>query len=77
MTESLSSKVQRAVKGCQGEDADLLKAGINYKTISRKPGEKVTAVGVRRSRSGAPFEISVHGVKMITREVLDQNKSTW
>ncbi len=67
---------------------DLHKAGMGYKTISKKLGEKETTVGaiiqkwkkykitINRPRSGAPCKISPHGVRMIMRKVRDQPRTT-
>ncbi len=63
---------------------DLHKAGMDYKTIAKQLGEKVTTIGaiirkwkkhkitVNLPRSGAPCKISNHGVSMIMRTVRNQ-----
>ncbi len=68
---------------------DLHKAGMGYKTISKKLSEEETTVGaiiirkwkkykitINRPRSGAPCKISPHGVRMIMRKVRDQPRTT-
>lgn len=67
---------------------DLHKAGMGYKTISKKLGEKETTVGaiirkwkkykitINRPRPGAPCKISPRGVRMIMRRVRDQPRTT-
>jgi len=61
---------------------------MGCKTISKKLGEKETTVGpiiwkwnkykitINRPQSGAPCEISSHGVRMIKRKVRDQPGTT-
>ncbi|XP_032416992.1 uncharacterized protein LOC116718853 isoform X1 [Xiphophorus hellerii] len=67
---------------------DLHKAGMGYRTISKKLGVKVPTVGaiirkwkkykmtVNRPRSGAPCKILPEGMRMIIRKVVDQPTTT-
>ncbi|XP_027870940.1 uncharacterized protein LOC114143268 isoform X2 [Xiphophorus couchianus] len=67
---------------------DLHKAGLGYRTISKKLGVKVPTVGaiirkwkkykmtVNRPRSGAPCKILPEGMRMIIRKVVDQPTTT-
>jgi len=67
---------------------DLHKAGMGYKTISKKHGEKETTVGAiirqwkkykitfNRHRSGAPCKSLSHWGLMIMRKVRDQPRTT-
>ena len=81
-------KTKELSKDVRDKIVDLHKAGMGYKTISKKLGEKETTVGViirkwkkykttiNRPRSGAPCKISPHGVRMIMRKVRDQPRTT-
>ncbi|KAM4744516.1 uncharacterized protein FYW61_000571 isoform 1-T2 [Anableps anableps] len=67
---------------------DLHKAGMGYRTISKKLGVKVPTVGaiirkwkkykmtINRPRSGAPCKILPEGMRMIMRKVVDQPTTT-
>ncbi|KAI4876466.1 hypothetical protein NFI96_002537 [Prochilodus magdalenae] len=67
---------------------DLHKAGMGYKTLSKRLCEKETTVGaivrkwkkykmtVSRPQSGAPCKISPGGVSLIMRKVRNQTKTT-
>ncbi|XP_054892971.1 uncharacterized protein LOC129364402 [Poeciliopsis prolifica] len=67
---------------------DLHKAGMGYRTISKKLGVKVPTVGaiirkwkkykmtINRPRSGAPCKILPEGMRMIIRKVVDQPTTT-
>lgn len=64
------------------------KTGMGYKSISKKPGEKVTTAGaiiqkwkkyrmnITSPRCRAPCKILLHGMRMIMRKVMDQTKTT-
>ncbi|KAI5094276.1 hypothetical protein C0J45_16000, partial [Silurus meridionalis] len=68
---------------------DLQKAGMDYKTIAKQLGKKVTTVGeiirkwkkhkitVHLPQSGSPCKISPHGVPMIMRMVRNQPITKW
>ncbi len=76
------------VKDIRDKIVDLHEAGMDYKTISKKLGEKETTVGaiiwkwkkykitINSPQSGAPCMISPHGVRMIMRKVRDQPRTT-
>ncbi len=82
------AKTKELSKDVRDKIVDLHKAGMGYKTIAKQLGEKVTTVGaiirkwkkhkitVNRPRSGAPCEISPHGVSMIMRTVRNQPRTT-
>ncbi len=67
---------------------NLHKAGMSYKIISKKLGEKDTVVveinrkwkkyklTISRPWSGVPCKISPQGVRMIMRKVRDQPRTT-
>lgn len=77
-------KTKELSKDVRDKIVDLHKAGMGYKTISKKLGEKETTVcaiirkwkkyktTISRPRSGAQSKISSHGVRMIMRKVRDQ-----
>ncbi len=81
-------KIKELSKDIRDKIVDLHKAGMGYKTISKKLGEKETTVGViiwkwkkykitvNLPRSGDPCKISPHGVRMIMRKVRDQPRTT-
>uniref|UniRef100_A0A803JPD6 Transposase Tc1-like domain-containing protein n=1 Tax=Xenopus tropicalis TaxID=8364 RepID=A0A803JPD6_XENTR len=81
-------KTKELSKDVRDKIVDLHKAGMGYKTISKKLGEKVTTVGaivrkwkehkmtINRPRSGAPRKISPRGVSMILREVKKHPRTT-
>ncbi len=72
-------KTKEPSKDIRDKIVDLHKAGMSYKTISKKLGEKETTVGafIRKWKkykitinlSGAPRKISPHGLRMIMRKV--------
>ncbi len=72
-------KTKEPSKDIRDKIVDLHKAGMGYKTISKKLGEKETTVGafIRKWKkykitinlSGAPRKISPHGLRMIMRKV--------
>ncbi len=80
-------KTKELSKDIRDKIVDLHKAGMGYKTISKKFGEKETTVGaiiwkwkkykitINRPRSGAPCKISPHGVRMIMRTMRDQPRT--
>ncbi|XP_015229441.1 PREDICTED: uncharacterized protein LOC107084223 isoform X1 [Cyprinodon variegatus] len=67
---------------------DLHKAGMSYRTISKKLSLKVPTVGaiirkwkrykmtINRPRSGAPCKILPEGIRMIVKKVMDQPTTT-
>ncbi|KAL0173639.1 hypothetical protein M9458_029607, partial [Cirrhinus mrigala] len=75
------AKTKELSKDVRDKIVDLHKAGMDYKTIDKQLGEKVTTVGaiilkwkkhkitVSLPRSGAPCKISPRGVSMIMRTV--------
>ncbi len=75
-------------KDVRDKIVDLHKAGMDYKTIAKQLGEKVTTVGaiirkwkkhkitVNLPRTGVPCKISPRGVSMITRTVRNQPRTT-
>ena len=77
-------KTKELSKDVRDKVVELHKAGMGYKTISKKLNEKVTTVGaiiwkwkkynmtVNQPRLGAPWKISPGGVSMIMRKVRDQ-----
>uniref|UniRef100_A0A803K637 Transposase n=1 Tax=Xenopus tropicalis TaxID=8364 RepID=A0A803K637_XENTR len=81
-------KTKELSKDVRDKIVDLHKAGMGYKTISKKLGEKVTTVGaivrkwkehkmtINRPRSGAPRKISPRGVSMILRKVKKHSRTT-
>uniref|UniRef100_A0A803JLA2 Transposase Tc1-like domain-containing protein n=1 Tax=Xenopus tropicalis TaxID=8364 RepID=A0A803JLA2_XENTR len=81
-------KTKELSKDVRDRIVDLHKAGMGYKTISKKLGEKVTTVGaivrkwkehkmtINRPRSGAPRKISPRGVSMILRKVKKHPRTT-
>lgn len=81
-------KTKELSKDVRDKIVDLHKAGIGYKTISKRLGEKVTTIGaiirkwkthkrtINCPRSGAPRKISPHGVRMMMRKVREQPKTT-
>uniref|UniRef100_A0A6I8RG85 Uncharacterized protein n=1 Tax=Xenopus tropicalis TaxID=8364 RepID=A0A6I8RG85_XENTR len=81
-------KTKELSKDVRDKIVDLHKAGMGYKTISKKLGEKVTTVGaivrkwkenkmtINRPRSGAPRKISPRGVSMILRKVKKHPRTT-
>ncbi len=82
------AKTKELSKDVRDKIVDLHKAGIGYKTITKRLGEKVTTVGaiickwkkhkitVSLPRSGAPCKISPRGVSMIMRTVRNQPRTT-
>uniref|UniRef100_A0A9J8D104 Sleeping Beauty transposase HTH domain-containing protein n=1 Tax=Cyprinus carpio carpio TaxID=630221 RepID=A0A9J8D104_CYPCA len=82
-------KTKELSKDVRDKIVDLHKAGMGYKTISKKLGEKGTSVGaiiqkwkkykttINQPQSGAPCKISSHGVRIIMRKVRDQPRTTW
>uniref|UniRef100_A0A9J8CTN1 Transposase Tc1-like domain-containing protein n=1 Tax=Cyprinus carpio carpio TaxID=630221 RepID=A0A9J8CTN1_CYPCA len=81
-------KTKELSKDVRDKIVDLHKAGMGYKTISKKLGEKeATFVAIirkwkkykttiSRPRSGALCKISPHGVRIIMRKVRDQPRTT-
>ncbi|PWA17276.1 hypothetical protein CCH79_00010463 [Gambusia affinis] len=89
--QSLSHRIGKTKElSCDVRDqiVDLHKAGMGYRTISKKLGVKVPTVGaiirkwmkykmtVNRPRSGAPCKILPEGMRMIIRKVVDQPTTT-
>ncbi len=82
-------KTKERSKDIRNKIVDLHKAGMGYKTISKKLGEKETTAGaiirkwkkykstINRPWSGALCKILPHGVRMIMRKVRDQPRTTW
>ncbi len=78
------TKTKELSKDVRDKIVDLHKAGMDYKTIAKQLGEKVTTIGaiirkwkkynltVNLPRSGAPCKISPRGVSMIIRTVRNQ-----
>ncbi|KAK3570412.1 hypothetical protein QTP86_019287 [Hemibagrus guttatus] len=85
---STMAKTKELSKDAGDKVVDLHKAGMGYKTITKKLGEEVTTVGaiihkwkkhkitVSLPRSGAPCKISPRGVSMIIRTVRNQSRTT-
>ncbi len=81
-------KTKELSKDIRDKIVDLHKAGMGYKTISKKLGEKETTVGaiirkwkkykitINHPRSGAPCRISPRGVSMIMKTVRNQLRTT-
>ncbi len=81
-------KTKELSKDVRDKIVDLHKADVDYKTIAKQLGEKVTTVGaiirkwkkhkttVNLPRSGAPCKISRRGVSMIMRTVRNQPRPT-
>ena len=81
-------KTKELSKDVRDKIVDLHKAGMGYKTISKKLSEKETTVGaiiqkwktykttINQPWSGAPCKVSPHGVRMIMRKVRDQPRTT-
>src|SRR4029434_1166119 len=81
-------KTKELTKDVRDKIVDLHKAGMGYKTIGKKLGEKQTSIGtiirkwkqhqttVNRSRSGAPCKISPRAVSVIIRKVQNNPRST-
>ena len=81
-------KTKELSKDIRDKIVDLHKAGMGYKTISKKLNEKVTTVGaiirrwkkynttVNQPRPGAPCKISPHGISLIMRKVRDAPRTT-
>ncbi len=81
-------KTKELSKDVRDKIADLHKAGMDYKTIAKQLGEKVTTAGaiihkwkkhkitINLPRSGAPCKISPRGVSMIMRTVRNQPRTT-
>ncbi len=81
-------KTKELWKDIRDKIVDLHEAGMGYKTISKKLGEKETTVGaiirkwkkykttINRPRPGASCKISPHGVRMIMRKVRNQPWTT-
>ncbi len=81
-------KTKELSKDIRDKIVDLHKAGMGYKTITKKLGEKGTTVGalirkwkiykttISRPWSGALCMILLHGVRMIMRKVRDQPRTT-
>ena len=80
-------KTKELSKDVRDKTVDLHKAEMGYKTISKKLDEKTTVgaiiqkwkkykTTINRPRSGAPCKILPHGVRMITRKVRDQPRTT-
>ncbi len=82
------AKTKELSKDVRDKIVDLHKAGMDYKTIVKQLGEKLTTVGaiickwkkhkitVNLPRSGAPCKISPRGVSMIMRTVRNQPRTT-
>ncbi len=82
------AKTKELFKDVMDKIADLHKAAMDYKTIAKQLGEKVTTVGaiihkwkkqkitINLPRSGAPCKISPSGVSMIMRTVRNQPRTT-
>ncbi len=80
-------KTKEMSKDIRDKIVALHKAGMGYKAIGKKLGEKETTVGaiirkwkkykitINRPWSGAPCKISPHGVR-IMRKVMDQPRTT-
>ncbi len=70
-------KTKELSKDIRDKIVDLHKAGMDYKTISKKLGEKETTYSEMEEIQnihqlpGAPCTISPHGVRMIMRKVRD------
>ena len=85
---STIGKTKELSKDIRDKIVDLHTAGMGYKKISKQLGEKLTTVGaiIRKwkkhkvtanlPRSGAPCEISPHGISMMMRKVRDQPSTT-
>jgi len=81
-------KTKELSKDVRDQIVDLQKAGMGYKTVSKKLGEKKKTVGaifwklkkckitINRPWSGAPCKNSPHGLRMIMRKVRDQPRTT-
>ena len=81
-------KTKEPSKDIRDKIADLHKAGMGYKKISKQLGEKLTTVGaiIRKwkkhkvtanlPRSGAPRKISPRGISMKMRKVRDLSSTT-
>ncbi len=82
------AKTKELSKDVRDEIVDLHKAGMDYKTIAKQLGNKVTTVGaiirkwkkhkitVNLLRSGAPCKISARGVSMMMRTIKNQPRTT-
>ncbi len=84
------AKTKKLSKDVRDKIVDLHKAGMDYKTITKQLGQKVTTVGViihkwkkhkitvskYLPRTGAPCKISPRGVSMIMRMVRNQPGTT-
>ncbi len=82
------AKTKELSKDVRDKIVDLHKAGMDYKTIAKQLGEKVTTVGaiickwkkhkitVNLPWTGAPCKISPRGVSMIMRTVRNQPSTT-
>ena len=81
-------KTKELSKDIRDQIVDLHKAGMGYKKISKKLGEKLTTVGsiIRKwkkhkvtanlPQSGAPRKILPCGISMMMRKVRDQPSTT-
>ena len=81
-------KTKELSKDIRDKIVDLHKAGLGYKTIGKKLGEKETTVGaivrkwkthkttINRPRSGAPCKISPRGVSLMMRKVRNDPRTT-
>src|SRR4029434_10727479 len=81
-------KTKELSKDVRDKIVDLHKAGIGYKTIGKKLGEKQTTIGViihkwrqyqttvNRSRSGVPCKISPRAVSVIIQKVQNNPRTT-
>ncbi len=77
------AKTKELSKDVRDKILDQHKAGMDYKTIAKQLGEKVTTVGtiiqkitVNLPRTGAPCKISPRGVSMVMRTVRNQPRTT-
>ncbi len=78
------AKTKELSKDVRDKIVDLHKAGMDYKTIVKQLGEKVTTVHkwkkhkitINLPRTGAPCKISPRGVSMIMRTVRNQPRTT-
>ncbi len=81
-------KTKELSKDIKDKTVDLHKAGMGYKTISKKLGEKETTVSaiirkwkkykitINHPRPGAPCKTLLREVRMIMRRVRDQHRTT-
>ncbi len=82
------AKTKELSKDVRDKILDQHKAGMDYKTIAKQLGEKVTTVGtiirkwkkqkltVNLPQTGTPCKISPRGVSMVMRTVRNQPRTT-